>query len=159
LALSFRAVENLTALPPRIAVIGGASTGCQLASIFADFGAHVTIIEAMPSLIPQEDVDLGIGLERAFLGHGIAVHTAARTQRLAQANGGIDVTFTAGDREAHLSADAVFAAIGWPGNLEGLGLDVAGIATERGYIPVDDHLRTNLPHVYAVGDVNGIRML
>jgi pyruvate/2-oxoglutarate dehydrogenase complex dihydrolipoamide dehydrogenase (E3) component len=159
LGLSFRDVFELETLPARIVVVGGAATGCQLASIFADFGARVTLVESDPRLIGKEDEDLGYALGRAFAARGIEVHTGARTHRLERGDTGIRVHLSAGGREEQLEGDAVFFAVGWPGNLEELALDAAGIETERGYIRVDAQLRTNQPHVFAVGDVNGIRKL
>jgi pyruvate/2-oxoglutarate dehydrogenase complex dihydrolipoamide dehydrogenase (E3) component len=140
-------------------VIGGASTGCQLASICGDFGARVTLLEMAPRLIAQEDQDLGDALGRAFATRGIDVRTGALTQRLERTAGGIRVHMSRGRLEEYVEGDAVFLAVGWPGNLEGLALDAAGIETERGYIKVDACLRTSQPQVFAVGDVNGIRKL
>jgi dihydrolipoamide dehydrogenase len=159
MALSFRDVLHLETIPDRIVVIGGASTGCQLASIFGDFGARVTLLEMAPRLIAQEDQDLGDALGRAFATRGIDVRTGALTQRLERTAGGIRVHMSRGRLEEYVEGDAVFLAVGWPGNLEGLALDAAGIETERGYIKVDACLRTSQPQVFAVGDVNGIRKL
>jgi len=159
LGLSFRDVLHLETLPARIVVIGGASTGCQLASIFTDFGAHVTLLETAARLISQEDDDLGDALGRAFAARGIDVRSAALTQRLERTAGGIRVHLLRGQRDEQVEGDAVFFAVGWPGNLKELALDAAGIETERGYIKVDAYLRTNQPHIFAVGDVNGIRKL
>ncbi len=159
LGLSFRDVLHLERVPERIVVVGGAATGCQLASIFRDFGAHVTLLEAAERLIPSDDVDLGLALGDAFAARGIDVRTGARTERLARQGQGIRVELASGGERTRVDGDAVFFAVGWPANLEELALEVAGIATERGYIRVDAELRTNQPHVFAVGDVNGIRKL
>lgn len=159
LGLSFRDVLALKTIPERIVVIGGAATGCQLASIFADFGARVTLVEMATRLIPNEDADLSDALGRAFAARGIDVRTGATTQRLERGDKGIRVHVSRGQQAEQVEADAVFFAVGWPGNLEELALDRAGIETARGYIRVDAQLRTNQPHVYAVGDVNGLRKL
>ncbi|HJR77442.1 MAG TPA: NAD(P)/FAD-dependent oxidoreductase [Nitrospiraceae bacterium] len=158
-ALSFRDVLHLETLPERIVVIGGASTGCQLASIFGDFGARVTLLETAPRLIAQEDQDLGEALGHAFTGRGIDVRTGALTQRLERTPTGIRVHVSRGQQDEQVEGDAVFLAIGWPGNVEELSLAAVGIEAERGYIKVDECLRTSQPHIFAVGDVNGIRKL
>jgi pyruvate/2-oxoglutarate dehydrogenase complex dihydrolipoamide dehydrogenase (E3) component len=159
LGLSFRDVLHLVQLPARIVVIGGAATGCQLASIFRDFGAAVTLVEAQPRLIPDDDVDLGQALGAAFVARGIDLRTGTRSERLERDDSVINVDLRRGDETARVAAEAVFFAVGWPGNLDELALDAAGVASERGYITVDAQLRTSQPHIFAVGDVNGIRKL
>jgi pyruvate/2-oxoglutarate dehydrogenase complex dihydrolipoamide dehydrogenase (E3) component len=159
LGLSYRAVLDLPALPSRIVVIGGADTGCKLASIFGAFGAHITVIETAPRLLPRQDAELSERLRQAFTARGIEVRTSARTEKLERTSGGIVVHVQTGDRTERVEGDAVFFAVGWPANLEELALDAAGIETERGYIRVDAELRTTQLHVYAIGDVNGLSKL
>jgi pyruvate/2-oxoglutarate dehydrogenase complex dihydrolipoamide dehydrogenase (E3) component len=165
LGLSYRSVLHLDALPERIVVIGGADTGCKLASIFDAFGCHVTVVEVAPRLIPRSDADLGAAMASAFASRGMDIRTDCRTERLVRAAYGkeIEVHLSSGGRASTVTStvkgDAVFFAVGWPGNLEELALDVAGIETRRGYIRVDSQLRTSQPHVFAVGDVNGLRKL
>jgi pyruvate/2-oxoglutarate dehydrogenase complex dihydrolipoamide dehydrogenase (E3) component len=156
LGLSFADVLELKTLPARMVVIGGAATGCQLASIFADFGTHVTLIERASRLIPQEDVDLGDALGRAFAARGMDVRVDTPAERLRRIDGGVEVLLGSGQR---VTGDAVFLAVGWPANLRHLALDAAGIATIGNYIHVDAQLRTSQPHIFAVGDANGIRKL
>ena len=154
LALSYRDILALKALPHEVAVIGGADTGCQMASIFADFGAGVRLIEAGPRIVPGADASISAALSQAFEAKGMKVITGARVQALEHAGEQVIVRFTSGPAE-HATADAVFAAVGWPANLQDLGLDAAGVTSDPRAIPVDDYLRTNVGHIFAAGDVNG----
>ena len=159
LALTYTNIRDLTALPGRVAVIGGADTGCQLASILADFGCQTLLLEYAPRLIPRADHDVSAELGAAFSRRGIEVVTGASAQRLARAEGGIQVHYKQADGPADRLVDAAFFAVGWPANLEELELTAAGVVAERGRIPVNDWLQTNVGHVFAVGDVNGHSML
>jgi pyruvate/2-oxoglutarate dehydrogenase complex dihydrolipoamide dehydrogenase (E3) component len=159
LALTYEDIRNLTALPASVAVVGGADTGCQLASILADFGAQVTLVEASPRLVPHADQDVSAALADAFRRRGITVLTATLVERLDRIPAGVAVQYRSGSEQAGLEVAAVFFAVGWPGNAEALGADAVGIATSRGYVKVGADLRSSLPHVLAAGDVNGISML
>jgi pyruvate/2-oxoglutarate dehydrogenase complex dihydrolipoamide dehydrogenase (E3) component len=159
LALTYEDVRGLTALPASVAVVGGADTGCQLASILADFGAQVTLVEASPRLVPHADQDVSGALADAFRRRGIGVLTATLVDRLDPAPAGVAVQYRSGSEQARLEVAAVFFAVGWPGNADALGADAVGIATSRGYVQVGADLRSSLPHVLAAGDVNGISML
>lgn len=159
LALTYTDVRALTALPGRVAVIGGADTGCQLASILADFGCQVLLLEYAPRLIPRADQDISAELGAAFTRRGIEVVTGASAERLAKVEGGVEVHYRQASGPARRLVDAVFFAVGWPANLDGLELAPAGVTAARGHIPVNDWLQTNVPHIFAAGDVNGRSML
>jgi pyruvate/2-oxoglutarate dehydrogenase complex dihydrolipoamide dehydrogenase (E3) component len=159
LALTYADLRSLTALPASAAIVGGADTGCQLASILADFGLDTTLIEAGPRLVPHADHDVSDALAQAFRDRGIAILTATRVQRLEGIAKGATVHYRTEADVAALDVDVVFFAVGWPGNADLIGATEVGIDTERGYVQVDDGLRSNLPHVLAAGDVNGISML
>jgi pyruvate/2-oxoglutarate dehydrogenase complex dihydrolipoamide dehydrogenase (E3) component len=159
LGLTYEDIPSLTSLPGRVVVIGGADTGCQMASIFEDFGAAVTVFEAGPVLVPSADPSVSAGLSRAFTAQGMTVATNTLVEALGQADGGIGVRYRGSEGPGLTVADAVFFAVGWPGNLSQLNLDAAGVRVERGMIPVDHYLRTNVGHLYAAGDVNGHYML
>jgi dihydrolipoamide dehydrogenase len=159
LALTFEDVRGLTALPDRVCVIGAADTGCQLASILADFGCQVRLIEYSPRLVPRADADVSAGLEAAFRERGIDVITGGRVERLTPAPPGVRVSYRRGGEAADVSAEAVFFAVGWPGNADLVDAAAAGVATERGYVVVDEYLRTSVPHIYAAGDIDGRSML
>jgi pyruvate/2-oxoglutarate dehydrogenase complex dihydrolipoamide dehydrogenase (E3) component len=154
-ALTYNDIRALTALPQQVAVIGGADTGCQMASIFADLGASVWLFEAGPRLAPTADTDISTALGEAFAAKGMHVCTGARAQDLQRDNDQIMIHFTRGGPLETTRAGAVFAAVGWPANLENLDLDTAGVTSTPQAIPVDAYLRTNIEHIYAAGDVNG----
>jgi pyruvate/2-oxoglutarate dehydrogenase complex dihydrolipoamide dehydrogenase (E3) component len=155
LALSYSDIRALDALPPDITVIGGADTGCQMASIFADFGATVRIIEAGPALVPGADEAISAALTRAFEAKGMTLCPGARVQALERGGGQVIITFTRGGPAERVATDAVFAAVGWPASVAGLDPDAAGLTSTPQAIPVDGYLQTNVGHIFAAGDVNG----
>src|SRR5450755_48656 len=159
LGLTYSDIWTLEQLPTRIAVVGGARTGCQLASILKDFGCQVSLLELAPRLIPQEDEEIALALAEAFGKQGITVITDAGTERLEKTASGIQLHYRRQERSASLTVDAVFFAAGWPGNVDALNLAAAGVATKRSYIPVNDYLQSNVPHIFAAGDINGQSML
>jgi pyruvate/2-oxoglutarate dehydrogenase complex dihydrolipoamide dehydrogenase (E3) component len=155
LTLTYQDIWTLKALPQAVTVIGGADTGCQMASIFADLGADVRLFEAGPRLVPGADVSISAALRQAFAARGIEVITDARVQALERATEQIVVRFTREGPVEQATAEAVFAAVGWPANLKNLDLDAAGVTSNPRAIPVDDYLRTSAGHIFAAGDVNG----
>jgi dihydrolipoamide dehydrogenase len=159
LAMTFEDVRHLHALPRRVCVIGAADTGCQLASILADFGCRVSLIEYGPRIVPRADEDVSIGLEQAFLARGIDVVTDARAERLEPLDPGMRVVFAIAGEKKNVEVDAVFFAVGWPSNADRLDAAMAGVAVERGHVVVDEFQRTNVDHIFAAGDVNGHSML
>jgi pyruvate/2-oxoglutarate dehydrogenase complex dihydrolipoamide dehydrogenase (E3) component len=159
LALTYEDIPALKVLPARVAVVGGADTGCQIASIFDDLGAIVSLFEAGPVLLPAADHSVSAELGRSFRAQGMNVHTGTRVGALSPGQGGIQIDYRSGTATGQLVADAVFFAVGWPANLSDLALDAAGVHAEPGLIPVDDYLRTNVEHIFAAGDVNGRLML
>ena len=159
LALTYSDIWSLTQLPASIAVVGGAATGCQLASILEDFGCQVYLLELAPRLLPQEDEDIAVTLADAFQKQHMTVITGAGTERLEKVDGGIRLHYCKQERPASLRVDAVFFATGWPGNVDTLNLAAAGVETAHSYIPVNDYLQSNVPHIFAAGDINGQSML
>jgi pyruvate/2-oxoglutarate dehydrogenase complex dihydrolipoamide dehydrogenase (E3) component len=158
-ALTYEDIPSLTSLPGRVAVIGGADTGCQIASIFEDFGAAVTVFEAGPALVPAADPSVSAELSRAFTAQGMTVATDTLVEALAQGDGGVSIAYRNSAGPGRTVADAVFFAVGWPANLSQLNLAAAGVRAGPGAIPVDEYLRTNVGHIFAAGDVNGHSLL
>jgi dihydrolipoamide dehydrogenase len=153
-------VWRLTALPPRLAVVGSAATGCQLASIFDAFGSMVTLLELAPRILPLEEPDVSAAMQQALTRRGMTIHTGiGGIQAVERGAESLVVRFGSADAPQQIAVDAVIAAVGWPGNADQLGLDVAGVQHERGYIVVDDTLRTSAPHIFAAGDLTGRMML
>lgn len=159
LGLTYEDVRSLASLPDRVCIIGAADTGCQLASILADFGCRVSLVEYAPRIVPRADEEVSAGLERAFHERGIEVVTNAAIQQLEPLESGVRVVYRAGDDAMSVETDAAFFAVGWPSNADLVDAAAAGVAIERGYVVVDDYLCTSVPHILAAGDVDGQSML
>lgn len=159
MGLTYEDLRGLTSLPGRVCVIGAADTGCQLASILADFGADVTLVEYAPRIVARADVDVSAALETAFRNRGITIVTGAAVQELVALHPGVRVVYRVGDETATVEVDAAFFAVGWPGNADVVDVAAAGVATERGYVTVDAFTATNVAHIFAAGDVDGNSML
>ncbi len=144
---------ELDAVPRRLAVLGGGVIGVEFASIYAQFGSAVTVIEMLPNLIGNEDADAVAALQRAFRRRGIAVELGARATGITERDGDLALAYSAGDDTKELLADIILVATGRVANVEDIGLESAGVTAEPRRIPVDSHMRTNVPHIYAVGDV------
>ena len=159
LALTYEDIPSLTTLPAQAAVVGGADTGCQIASILQDLGVTVSLFEAAPTLLPAADPSVSVALGDSFQAQGMNVYTGTLVDSLRAEAGAVRVNYRTGPVSGQIVADAVFFAVGWPANLGSLALDAAGVHAEPGLIGVDDYLRTNVPHIFAAGDVNGRSML
>ena len=139
-------------VPRRLVVLGGGIIGCEFASIFNRFGAAVTVIEMLPTLIPQEDADAAKELAKAFGRRGIVLHLGKQCTSVDDTGAGLVVHF--GDGEV-VEADLMLVSVGRAALVEGIGLEAAGVSFDRKGIGTDEHRRTNVPHVYAVGDCAG----
>ena len=149
-------------VPSSMLVIGGGAIGTEWSDIFNAFGTKITLVEMMPTLLPLEDEDMGRTLERSLSRRGIAVHTGAKLQEIRDGADGkkVGVVTLKDGREEQVSADCVLVGVGRKPNVEGLGLEAIGVETDRrGFIQIDEHLRTNVPNVYAIGDVTGKQLL
>jgi dihydrolipoyl dehydrogenase len=141
---------NLDWVPEKVVVLGGGVIGVEFASVWSSFGADVTIVEALPRLVPAEDEWASKQLERAFRKRGIKFKTGVRLTGAAQTESGVSVSLESGDV---LDADLLLVAVGRGPNTAGHGYEEAGVRMERGFVLTDERLRTNLPGVYAVGDI------
>jgi dihydrolipoamide dehydrogenase len=141
---------ELDRVPSSVIVLGGGVIGCEFASVWASFGASVTIVEALPRLLPTEDEASSKVLERAFRKRKIAMRTGTRFESVTRTATGVAVTVDGGDV---LEADLLLVAVGRGPVTDGLGYAEQGVTMDRGYVLTDERLRTNLPHVYAVGDI------
>ena len=161
LCLTHSDIWTLTSLPRSMVIVGAAATGCQLASVFAAFGTQVTMLEVSPRILGPEDADVAAAVTEALRSRGITIVTGiAGVDAVEARDGGSRVVrFRVGDETREIEAEAVVVAVGWVGSTGELGLDAAGVETERGYIKVDDTLRTTAPHIYAAGDITGRLML
>lgn len=149
-------ILKLTAVPEHLVVIGGSYIGLEFAQMFRRFGARVTVVEKGPRLVAREDEAVSQAIRGIIEGEGIAVRTGAECIRLAPHAEGAAVGVDCTEGEPEVVASHVLLAVGRRPNTDDLGLEAAGIATDaRGYITVDDHLATNVPGVFAIGECNG----
>ncbi|KOV80165.1 dihydrolipoamide dehydrogenase [Nocardia sp. NRRL S-836] len=141
---------NLDFIPEKAVVLGGGVIGVEFASVWRSFGADVTIVEALPRLVPAEDEYASKQLERAFRKRGIKFKTGVKFTGATRTDSGVSVTLENGDV---LDADLLLVAVGRGPNTAGHGYEEAGVQIDRGFVVTDERLRTNLPNVYAVGDI------
>lgn len=137
-------------VPQRAVILGGGVIGVEFASVWASFGAEVTIIEGLPHLANNEDPSVSKGLERAFRQRGIKFHTNTLFGSVSQDENGVLVKTQDGKE---IAADVLLVAVGRGPQTQGLGYEEAGVKMDRGFVLVDEHLQTSLPGVYAVGDI------
>ena len=155
LEIGGRVITSETALaldyvPKKVAVLGGGVIGAEFASVWKSFGADVTIIEALPHLVPNEEESISKQLERAFRKRGIEYSLGIRFQSVTQSDSGVVVTLENG---ATVEADLLLVAVGRGPVTAGLGFDEVGVTMDRGFVITDERLATNIPGVYAVGDI------
>jgi dihydrolipoamide dehydrogenase len=141
---------SLDAVPGKAIVLGGGVIGVEFASAWRSFGADVTILEALPRLVPAEDADSSKAVERAFRKRKIAFKTATPFKSVQTTGSGVSVTVESG--EVH-DADLLLVAVGRGPSTDGLGYDEQGVRMERGFVLTDERLRTSVDGVYAVGDI------
>jgi len=141
---------QLERLPASLAVVGAGAVGTEFASMYADFGCQVTLIEALPNILPLEDRECGQLVAEALQNRGVRILTGAPVS--SQESSAEGVVLTCGPENTLVEAEQVLVAVGRVPNTEDLGLESLGISTVRGYIPVDDDYRTIAPDVYAIGD-------
>jgi dihydrolipoamide dehydrogenase len=144
---------SLDHVPDRLVVIGGGYIGLELGSVWRRLGAKVTVVELLDHIVPNMDRDLGQALQRALARSGIEFKLGTKVVGLREAQGGLSLEIEGPERQA-LAADTVLVSIGRRPYTEGLGLDAVGVALdEQGRIVVDDSFATNIPGIYAIGDV------
>ena len=141
---------ELDYVPKKVAVLGGGVIGVEFASVWKSFGSEVTIIEALPHLAPMEEESISKQLERAFRKRGIEYSLGIRFQSVTQNENGVVVTLENGTT---IEADILLVAVGRGAATAGLGFEEVGITVDRGYVITNERLATNIPGVYAVGDI------
>lgn len=148
----------LTQAPKSLVIIGAGAIGLEFAYVFHSYGAQVTIVEMLPHLAPLEDEEISAELEKAYQKAGINFLLNTKVDQVEKTANGVSVILSPGGTK-NLTADKVLVSIGVQPNSDNLGLEAVGIKTERGYISIDGSMRTNVPGVYAIGDVTGKLML
>lgn len=153
--ITSKEILELKEVPASLCVIGGGVIGLEFASIFRSFGSEVTVLEYCPNILPRFDVDLAKRLKQSLSKRGINIEVQAQVTRI----DGNTVTYIKKEKEFTVQADKILMAVGRRPNTEGLNLEAAGIDYTRKGITVNDRFETNVPGIYAVGDVTGGIML
>jgi dihydrolipoamide dehydrogenase len=146
-------------LPKSVAIVGGGAVGLEFAYAYATYGVHTTVIEMADQLLPGMDADVAKALASAFVRRKAVIKTGTAYKGMQANGGGVTVAVAGPKGEEEIRADQVFFAVGRAALVEGLGLDAAGVRLERGYIAVGDDYQTNVPGVFAIGDVIGPPLL
>ncbi len=151
--IGYREAMTLPKQPKKLIVVGSGAIGVEFAYFYNAMGTDVTIVEYMPRIVPVEDEEISKQIERSFAKSGIKVMTSAEVTKVDTSGKGVKATVKTDKGEEVLSADIVLSAVGIKTNIENIGLEEIGIATDRDKIIVNDFYQTNLPGYYAIGDV------
>ncbi len=145
--------------PATMAIVGAGAVGCEFADVFNEFDTKVTILEALPTILPLEDAEVAAELAKSFKKRGIEIITGAKIERAKTVKDSVTISLTGPDKK-EITVERVLVAAGRAPNVEGIGLEALGIElTDRGFIKIDDQLRTTAEEIYAIGDVAGPPML
>ncbi|NJB35000.1 MULTISPECIES: dihydrolipoyl dehydrogenase [Flavobacteriaceae] len=151
--IGYREAMTLKKQPKKLIVVGSGAIGMEFAYVYNSLGTEVTVVEYMPNVVPVEDEDISKQLERSFKKAGIKIKTNAEVTKVDTSGEGVKATVKTAKGEEVLEADIVLSAVGIKTNIENIGLEDVGIATDRDKILVNDFYQTNIPGYYAIGDV------
>ena len=157
--ISSKEILEMEEVPQRLCIIGAGVIGLEFASIFKSFGSEVNVIEYCKDILPRFDVDLAKRLKHTLSNRGISIETSAQVMRIDKTDEGLEVTYEKKDKEIKVVADKVLMAVGRRPNVLSVRPDVAGLEFTPKGIVVDSNMRTNVPGIYAIGDVTGGMML
>jgi dihydrolipoamide dehydrogenase len=147
-------------MPKSLLVVGSGAIGIEFASFYRTFGAEVTVVEILPQILPAEDAEISAFARKQFEKQGIKILTGAKVSKLDKATDSVTATIDDGKGNTQtLTVERVISAVGVIGNIENLGLEKLGVKTDRSAITVDGFNRTNVPGIYAIGDVSGPPLL
>ena len=152
---SYREAMVPDRVPTSLLVVGSGAIGIEFASFYRALGSEVTVIEALPRILPVEDEEVSAAAQKAFEARGIAFRTGASVRRLARSGKGIELTVQAAGAPETLKAEVAIVAVGIVGNVEGLGLEALGVKVERTHVVTDSHCATGVPGLWAIGDLAG----
>ena len=145
--------------PATMAIVGAGAVGCEFADVFSEFGTKVTLLEALPAILPLEDADVAAELTKSFKKRGIDVITGAGITAAKVGKGSVTISL-AGPEKKELTVDKVLVAAGRAPVIDGIGLEAQGVKlTDRGFVQIDEQMRTSAEGIYAIGDVAGPPML
>ena len=157
--LTSKEILDIQEVPGRLCVIGGGVIGLEFASIFRSFGSEVTVLEYCKDILPRFDTDLAKRLKQSLGKRGIEINTQSQVTAINENNGVYEVAYTRKGKEETVVADKVLMAVGRRANLDSLNLADIGIQCTRRGVAVNEVMQTNIPHIYAIGDINGLMML
>ncbi|MFJ4158378.1 dihydrolipoyl dehydrogenase [Microbacterium testaceum] len=142
-------------LPESIVIVGAGAIGMEFAYVMTNYGVKVTIIEFLDRALPNEDAEVSKEIQKQYKGYGVDILTSTKVESVTDHGNKVTVAYTAKDgSQGSIDADRVLMSIGFAPKVDGFGLENTGVKlTERGAIDIDDHMRTNVPHIYAIGDV------
>lgn len=155
---SYDALKMRT-VPKNLVVIGGGAIGVEFAYFYRTYGSEVTIIEMLPHILPNEDEEISVILEKSLTKYGISLSPASTVNQIVVDNGKAKVKYTTPTGEKEIESEKVLISIGVQGNSENLGLENIGVKIEKGFIQVNDKMATNVEGIYAIGDVTGPPLL
>ena len=153
--LTYRQALELQEVPASLIIVGAGAIGMEFAHIFHSYGADVTVVEMLPRVLPTEDEEISQELDKQFKRAGIKINTGAKVDKVETNVDGVRITVSKDGQAETLSAEKALIAIGVAPNSENLGLAEIGVKVERGFIQIDDTMQTNVPGIYAIGDVTG----
>ncbi|MFI4975805.1 MAG: dihydrolipoyl dehydrogenase [Caulobacterales bacterium] len=152
---SYREALVPAACPKSLLVVGSGAIGIEFASFYRALGAEVTVIEALPRILPVEDEEVSKAAQKAFEKRGIAFRIGATVTKLGKTKAGVSLSLEAGGKAETLEAERAIVAVGIDANVEGIGLEGLGLKLDRGHVVTDDHGATGVAGLYAIGDVAG----
>ena len=151
--IGYRQAMTLAEQPKKMIVVGSGAIGVEFAHFYNSMGTEVTIVEFMPNIVPVEDEDISKQMERSLKKSGINIMTNSSVEKVDTSGNGVKATVKTAKGEEILEADILLSAVGIKSNIENIGLEETGIATDRDKILVNDFYQTNIPGYYAIGDV------
>ncbi len=157
--ITSREALDMRKLPSATTIVGGGAIGVEFAYYLKAYGSDVTIIEMQPHLVPNEDEDISLELEKSFKRQGIKIVTGAKVDSADKKGDGVLVKYSQGAEKGEIACENVLVGIGVQPNSDNLGLEKVGVELDRGYIKINGNMQTNVPNIYAIGDVTGKLLL
>jgi dihydrolipoamide dehydrogenase len=151
--IGYREAMVLEQQPKKMLVVGSGAIGVEFAYFYNAIGTEVTLIEFLPNIVPLEDVEVSKALEKSFKKAGITIYTGSEVTAVDTKGKGCVATVKTPAGELKIESDVVLSAVGVTANLEGIGLEEVGVKTDKGKVVVDEYYKTNVPGVYAIGDI------
>lgn len=153
--VTYRDAMTPKTMPKSLIIIGSGAIGIEFASFYADMGVSVTVIEAADRIMPVEDAEISAMAEKLFVARGITIHKQAMLDKATATTDGVTASISINGKSQELKADRMILAVGIVANIEGIGLEKAGITLDRGHVVTDGHCATSVDGIYAIGDMTG----